>query len=158
MVRNTAFVLMLCLGTSLPGQTVATSEPVTFIGAAQPIARLKNARAIVFDAAGKPLFSGDEDYIRAYAHSPAGRVQLWDATAARIRLSSVTHEVWLNCADVEPMAIACTDITIATVNGGVQIRKAGTNPARGGFGSNPPNIPSSKAIPNCPASKLCPKL
>lgn len=156
--RNMSLVLLLSVATALPAQNAAKAEPVTFIGAAQPIARLKDARAIVFDADGKPLFSGDEDFIRAYVHSPAGRVQAWDAITARIRLSSSTHEAWLNCADVEPMAIACTDITISAVSGGIQVRKAGVDPVRGGFGAAVPVTPASKAIPNCPGSKLCPKL
>lgn len=89
---------------SQPGHVSA----VVFLEDAGQHVALKGAAAKAYDRADKPLFEAGIDYIRDYAENPTGRVHVWDPISQRVRLSAEgKDEVWLRCADVAPMSIAC---------------------------------------------------
>ena len=158
-VYASAFLIVLCGAHPGPVVDRASLLRVDFVGAAQPFARLRADRAAVYNAAGLALFNASEDYIRAYARSPTGRVQAWDLKDARVRISSGERETWLSCGDLLPMAIACSDVAfVGHADGSVEVSSAPSGVMRGGGSNTGLSSLRANRLPNCPGSLLCPKL
>lgn len=109
----------------------------------------KAKEVLVSDADGVPLFRGRRDFVLKIARNPTGEVVAYDAAAKRVRVSTVGTQLWVNCAELEPMVTSCPE--------------AATRPSRAGSirGSDelaPPNLDALlKLVPSCPGDVRCPK-
>lgn len=143
------------LAASAQTQPIGT---VLFSGGAQPMYRLRQPTAVVWDESGKPLFKGDEAFIRQYAANSTGRVFEWDPAKMLIRVSA-KRPIWLSCDAVEEMAIACSTLQIVSAaNGGITVSIAGNGGVRGGGVTPPPPGEVLRGVPNCPGDVRCPKI
>ena len=154
-------------------------KSVAFAGAAQPVVKFKSAKAVVSDGQGKPLFQGERDYVLGFAKNPEGKVFEWRPSQNSIRISPPGQRpLWLSCGDVQPMAIACSDLQLAvgpdgnirvSAFEGVKGETRGFSLSRPGQGvANPPtrgfSVPARKGsapargVPNCPGDPRCPKM
>lgn len=97
---------LLCTAPALSGPGHVSA--VVFLEDAGQNVVLKTPTAKAYDRQDKPLFEAGLDYIRDYAENPTGRVYVWNPISQQVRISAEgKEEVWLRCADVQPMSIAC---------------------------------------------------
>ena len=165
----------------------AELKSVAFAGAAQPIVKFKTAKAVVSDAQGKALFQGDQEYVLRFANNPEGKVFEWRPADGTVRISPPGGApAWLDCGDVEPMGLACSDLQLVLgPDGNLRISGAArptkgeargfslARPAQGGAAKPVTrgfSAPARKAapargggldrggVPNCPGDPRCPKM
>lgn len=134
---------------------------VRFQGGPVQTAQLANKDAVAFGDDGNPMFRGSQEFIRAQAGSQSGQVHEWDLSADRVRISpSGRPGLWLACADLKPMSIACA-ATLRTTAGGnlIVTNRAAAGDATKSFvePGAPAGAPGGGGIPNCPGDPRCPR-
>lgn len=112
--------------------------------AAGDVIRFKGNQALVSDTMGVPLFIGTRDFVLKKARNEAGTVVRYDAMLRRVKVSTVGTDLWLSCADLEPMASACPRAPVAR-----RLRGAAQDE-----GADPGLL---ARVPACPGDPRCPK-
>lgn len=108
--------------------------------------RFKAKEVLVSDSEGIPLFRGRRDYVLRIARNPDGEVVAYDPRTKRVRVSKVGTELWLQCADLEPMVTSCVELPQRQSRAGA-LR-----------GTNDPSLsPMAREVPSCPGDPRCPK-
>ncbi len=113
------------------------------------IVTFKDREVLVYDSDGIPLFRGKRDFVLRVARNPTGEVVTYDAATRRVRVSKVGTELWLHCAELEPMAASCPQAANNRSRSGA---------IRGGDDPASSTIESRADIPSCPGDIRCPKL
>ena len=159
---------LVAMGGSAEAQMTGAPKTVTFAGAAQPDLKLKDGKATVFDEGGEPLFVGDQAFVLQYARNPGAKIFEWNLARDRIRISPAGDPAaWVDCDDVEPAGIACSELQFSIgPDGGLRIsqpvRRARLGAVRGGFTVPRRAAPSragvGRGVPNCPGDPRCPKM
>lgn len=142
---------------STPAVGAPPDSTVTFRGAAQSRVELAQRTAVALDTSGKPLFVADSKFLFAYAGNPSRRAQEWDPVRQRVRISvGKSMPLWLRCADLKPMAIACTGLRFRAMrDGSIEIgAPVGGTRSRSDQGAV---LPGAGAIPACPGDPRCPR-
>ncbi len=109
---------------------------------------LKNADALVVDAANQPLFRSSRDYLLKMANNPAGQVVRYDPLGMRVLVSNAGPEYWVPCAELAPMTASCPASPPKPATRSIKIPRGG---AAGGAGL------ASRGLPSCPGDPRCPK-
>lgn len=142
---------------AVPAIAATAGANVVFRGDAQSRAELVGPTAVAVDAAGRPLYSAGSHYLFTQAANPARRVQEWNPKLQLVRINSGKAEpLWLRCADLKPMAIACSTMRIqATSDGRIEIgqpvgRQRSMGSDQGPFDAG--------GVPACPGDPRCPRL
>ena len=129
---------------------LVVAAALTAEGPGPDTVRFKAKEVLVSDSDGVPLFRGKRDFVLRIARNPTGQVVAYDASSSRVRVSKVGTELWLQCAELEPMAASCAE-------GGSRRSRAGS--IRGGDDPAPPNVESSGIrVPSCPGDPRCPEV
>lgn len=111
--------------------------------------RFKAKEVLVSDSEGVPLFRGRRDFVMRIARNPTGEVVAYDAGTRRVRVSKVGTELWLHCAELEPMATSCPQAV-------TRRSRAGT--IRGGDDPALLNLEVlGHLVPSCPGDVRCPR-
>lgn len=100
---------------------------------------------LVSDSEGIPLFRGRRDFVLRLGHNPAGEVVAYDPRSKRVRVSKLGTELWLHCADLQPMATSCVETAQRQSRAGA-LRSA-----------EEPELDLAAAVPSCPGDARCPK-
>ena len=108
--------------------------------------QFKAKEVLVSDSDGVPLFRGRRDFVLRIARNPTGEVVAYDAPTRRVRVSKVGTELWLHCAELQPMATSCPE---------VDSRRSRAGAIRGG---DVPAVRNLELIPLCPGDARCPKV
>jgi hypothetical protein len=109
--------------------------------------------AIVYDDNGKALFRGYQDFIRAYAHNPDGKVFDWAAPQQMVRISANDQDgLWLSCDEIQPIDGKCGTAHPPSYGYGTPPRRTESR----GPGS-PVRVPP-QAVPMCPGDLRCPSM
>ena len=109
--------------------------------------RFKAPEVLVSDSDGVPLFRGRRDFVLKIARNPAGEVVAYDERTRRVRVSKVGTELWLSCADLEPMSTSCTPSARRNVRSGA-LRGAGEATVE----------QAAAGVPSCPGDRRCPRI
>jgi hypothetical protein len=108
--------------------------------------RFKDKEALVSDTDGVPLFRGRRDFVLKLGHNPDGAVVAYDARSKRVRVSKAGTELWVACADLEPMVTSCSE-TAARPSRASALRGSEAEPGT-----------LAADLPSCPGDARCPKL
>lgn len=111
------------------------------------VINFKSADVLVVDAANRPLFRSDRDYLFKLAANPAGRVVRYDPVGRRILVSMSGPEYWVRCAEVKPMTGSCAAPAAHLTRG--------LKPA-GAAGPDTTGL-AARGLPSCPGDPRCPK-
>jgi hypothetical protein len=135
----------------------AAGANVVFRGAAQSQAELLRPTAVAVDVAGRPLYSGKSAYLFEQAGNPARRVQEWNPKLQLVRVNiGGADPLWLRCADLKPMVIACSTMQIqARRDGTIEIGQP-VGRQRSMAGDQGPR--EAGGVPACPGDPRCPRL
>lgn len=112
--------------------------------------RFKSKEVLVSDSGGIPLFRGTRAFVLKLGHNPTGSVVAYDERSKRVRLSTKGTELWVDCAELEPMTTTCSQTEkraarSAAIRGDVA-------PAAASAELLPAELPSCPADPRCPSS------
>lgn len=163
MANLSDFVLVCALaslGVSATAQA-ANTESIIFVGAAQPVVTFNGEKATALDADGQSLFRSSRSYVLEFAKNRDGLVSEWRPSAGIVRISRTGDpEVWLRCADLRSMVIACSKLQF-DVRGGQVLRVSEPGVvAPGRSSSQVPGTqigPSTRGVPDCPGDPRCPR-
>jgi hypothetical protein len=117
-----------------------------FSGSDAASVQFKTRDVLVSDRDGVPLFRGNRDFVLRIGHNPAGQIVAYDPNTGRFRVSTIGTELWVDCAELEPAATACSAAS------STRSRSTATR------GVNEPDVPSLPLpdIPTCPGDPRCP--
>lgn len=119
---------------------------LTGAGQGPDTVQFKAKEVLVSDSDGVPLFRGRRDFVLRIARNPTGEVVAYDAPTRRVRVSKVGTELWLQCAELQPMATTCPEL---------DSRRSRVGAIRGG---DDPALRNLELIPSCPGDARCPKV
>jgi hypothetical protein len=110
--------------------------------------RFKAKEVLVSDSAGVPLFRGRRDFVLKLGHNPGGEVVAYDARTKRVRISKAGTELWVDCADLEPMTSSCQPLHRQARAGAIR----GTDDRE-----SSQDALVSPDVPTCPGDPRCPR-
>ena len=142
------------------GRSNAQAYPITvvqFAGGQDQVVEFKFTKAVAYGADDKPLFNGTRMFILGFTGNTAGRVFSWDLARDKVRVSPAGKPaVWLACADLQAMPLACStslrmgsDGSLIVSGSGGGVHNRGTPPP----GSGRVDLGQ---LPDCPGDPRCP--
>ena len=161
MPNRTILIRVIAAAVSMLTATpvLAQAFPITMVqfdGAAGQTIQLKDAKAVVYGADDTPMYQGNRDVILKAAASTTGDVLAWDIARQKVRISATGKpQVWLSCADLQPMSVACSTSLRISSDGALVIGGSNGKPKRGAAAT--PLDPGVRGrLPDCPGDPRCP--
>ena len=145
---------LAAIATAASGQPPAL-QSVRFAGGPIQAAQLSGQEAVAYGGDGAPLFRGSQAFILDFVGNPSGQVFEWDLAGQRVRVSPAGRPpLWLSCADLAPMSVACAASLRIAADGALMVE-----PRRPGRGSSrgPAEEAALAALPSCPGDARCPR-